>query len=326
MMPGLVIFVLTGLGLSQAAGLCADRLIAAVRGMAPWQGSLVLLMFAAAPLLLAAFVVLAVFVPPIAGLVIDLHCHDGICGQHAPVLPRLPAAAVLALLVLAPFSALALFGAVIAWRAAGFGSVLARLAEPGHDPAFQVLESTEAFAVSTGLLRRHVLVSRALLDSVTDEQLRVVIAHEQAHVCRFDNLRSLLAASATVLWPRRARRRLLDALHLAAEQACDEAVARALGAGVVAETILLLRERQLAGPEAPVPCLSRGVPGPAEDTAGTLAALDPTTAARLQALDTPPERGGALYGGVALATLLLAALQVVLFSQLLHHGLEAVLG
>lgn len=326
-MTGLVIFVLIFLGLSQTAGLVAPRLLAAIRPVAPWQRSWTLLLLAAAPLLLAAVVVLAVFVPGLAGLVIDLHCHEGVCGRHAPTaLLAFPLAILLSVVVLLPFAATALLGAVIAWRAARFGTVLARLARPGHDRAFRVLDSAEPLAVSTGLLRRRVLVSSALLAAVNDEQLRVITVHEQAHACRFDNLRSLAAALLTVLWPRRARRRLLAELHLAAEQACDQAVSQTLGARLVADTIVTLRQHQLARRAVGGGEQSSRREGDGEDSRGhrTLSALDPTTAARLQALEEPRWRGLPTSRGVALVAVL-AALHVILLSHLVHHGLEAML-
>lgn len=330
-MIALSIFVLIFLGLSQSAGLVAGRLLAVIRPLAPWQRSWTLLFYATAPLLLAGIVTAAVFVPQFAGLVIDMHCHDGMCGQHAPAsLLAFPLALLLLVAVLGPFAAVALLGTVAAWRAARFGTVLAQLARPDSDSSFRVLESSEPFAVSTGLVRRRVLVSSALLDAVTPEQLRVVTLHEQAHAWRFDNLRSLAAAMVTVLWPRGARRQLLAELSLTAEQACDQAVSQTLGPRLVADTIMMLRQRQLERRRgtADEPGSGRREGGAGHDhprgaRTSSFIGLDPTTAARLQALEEPRWRG-LPPRSLALAAVL-AALQVVLLSQLVHHGLEAVL-
>lgn len=112
--------------------------------------------------------------------------------------------------------------------------------------ALWVLPSDEALCLSIGLLRPRIVVSDGLLASAPEE-LAIMISHEQAHARRRDSLVRLLARAATVTLLPAARRSLLSALELAAEQACDEqAVLRNGDRLRVAETILSIERRMQA--------------------------------------------------------------------------------
>jgi hypothetical protein len=67
---------------------------------------------------------------------------------------------------------------------------------------------------------------------------------------RRDTLRRLLAGTATFFLRRPARRRLLAALTLAAEQRCDEAATRAVGDRLRFVEVLRKVERLLQAPPA----------------------------------------------------------------------------
>jgi beta-lactamase regulating signal transducer with metallopeptidase domain len=90
-----------------------------------------------------------------------------------------------------------------------------------------ILESDRLFVWCCGLFRQRIVISRALLDRLSSDQLELVLAHETAHAARFDNLRILSARWSTRLWPAKIRDRMLADLVADGEQSCD---AVALGA------------------------------------------------------------------------------------------------
>lgn len=147
-------------------------------------------------------------------------------------------------------------------RARGALSTLARLGR-GHDGDGQVrvLESDEPLALACGLGRGQVLVSRPLVEALTPLQLRVVLAHERAHLAQGDVRWRLLARMASGLHFPGVRARLLDALRLSAEQRCDRVAAAAVGSRLaVAETILVV-ERLLQGRRHHAPAFSAAFAG-----------------------------------------------------------------
>ncbi|HUF47415.1 MAG TPA: M56 family metallopeptidase [Vicinamibacterales bacterium] len=93
-------------------------------------------------------------------------------------------------------------------------------------PAFVIDVPFPVVAV-VGIWRPRLVVARAVLDACTAEELDAVIAHEQHHVARRDNLRrALLAAVPDPLASLPLSRRLLADWREATEDAADDAVDR----------------------------------------------------------------------------------------------------
>ena len=114
--------------------------------------------------------------------------------------------------------------------------------------AFSASEAARE-AVVTGLLRPMVLLPAAWLAEMTPEVLEAVIAHELAHIRRYDlwvNLfqrfvETLLFYHPGVWW-------LSRRVRLAREMCCDEMAARATGDRVVYATALELAARKRLEP------------------------------------------------------------------------------
>jgi Zn-dependent protease with chaperone function len=101
-----------------------------------------------------------------------------------------------------------------------------------------------------GVFRPSIVVSRALLSSVTREELVAILAHEQAHAVRRDTLVRLIAQVSTFFMLPRVRRELLRDLELAAEQSSDEVSAAVIGDRLaMAETILKVERLLEAAPD-----------------------------------------------------------------------------
>jgi Zn-dependent protease with chaperone function len=121
---------------------------------------------------------------------------------------------------------------------------LLRLSRPEHGA--RILDSDHPLVLTAGL-EGHVLLSRALLQQLDAQQLRIVLAHELAHVAQRDVLRRWLAGGLSRLHLPGTRRRLRAAFDLAVEQRCDRVAADAVGDPLaVAETIITV-ERLIAG-------------------------------------------------------------------------------
>jgi Zn-dependent protease with chaperone function len=139
--------------------------------------------------------------------------------------------------------ALALFGAALvlagAWRWMQIARATRRLtaewlatAEPLElagigIPAFAVASRFPIVAV-VGLRRPKLVIARSVLASCTPDELRAVLAHEQGHLDRRDNLRRLMMSTTPdVLAWLPASARLFADWREAAEQAADDDAARA---------------------------------------------------------------------------------------------------
>lgn len=93
-------------------------------------------------------------------------------------------------------------------------------------PAHEILEDSPAVAVS-GLLGPRLLISRRVRQALTPDELQAVVAHENAHVARRDNLRQWLLRSAPDWLGRRGPARELESAWAeAAEREADLRAAR----------------------------------------------------------------------------------------------------
>lgn len=267
------------------------------------------------PLAAGLLVVAGILAPSLlaaAGLMAD-HCqvhgdhHQHLCLLHPGAAPALPASApLLALLVAAPLAVAARRAAHRvrrgrAWRA------LRRLAASGGPEGCRVLEIQRPLAVTAGLLRPAVYLSRGLLGALTPEQVAAVGAHEAAHRRRGDPLRLALARLGARLHLPGTGRALQADLALATERAADEAAAHRVGdRAAVAEALVAVARMR-----------------PRSEGAVAFAAAP--VELRVQALlaDAPPPYRPWRGAGTALAGV---AAMLATASPDLHHGLETLLG
>lgn len=178
--------------------------IPVVRRLSPVPRAEVAAWLAVAPVLAALALAAAVTVPSVRyglGLGPD-HClghghHAHLCVWHGAALPAWLAA--VGALGWAAFVVRA--GRVVAHlaRAERLGAALAALGAPGR--GFHVVPATIAVCHAVGVVRPRVLVSRSVIDTLDDRQLKAVIAHEQAHLDRADPRWSALLALAGAVAP-----------------------------------------------------------------------------------------------------------------------------
>ncbi|WP_324716305.1 M56 family metallopeptidase [Carboxydochorda subterranea] len=100
----------------------------------------------------------------------------------------------------------------------------------GMEQRIDVVDEAAPVVFTHGLLRPRVLLSRGILDRLSDEELAAVLAHERYHVLRHDPLRVLVAgAAADALFYLPAAGELHRWWDSARELAADAAAVVALG-------------------------------------------------------------------------------------------------
>ncbi len=113
-------------------------------------------------------------------------------------------------------------------------------------PALAVTAPFPIVAV-LGLRRPTLVIARSVLAACTPDELRAILAHEQGHIDRRDNLRRLLlAVSPDVVAWLPASDRLFAEWSSAAEEAADDDAARAGAAGRLHLASALMKVARLA--------------------------------------------------------------------------------
>lgn len=217
-----------GASLAAAAGLPVLRRLLRHAGAA--DRARAYLTYGLLPPVAAAVVVVLSLFPDATVWIVPDHCHGSDCTPHAP---RITVGSTSGSVVIAMGGVLLVVLAVAAGHAAQRMRrrlrALDLLSAAGRSGAYAVVDSAQPVAWCAGLWRPRVFLSRGLLAQLSDAETRAVLAHEQAHATRRDNLRATLLRYATLLWPRSVRRRLLAELSLSTELVCDRAAVGALG-------------------------------------------------------------------------------------------------
>jgi len=108
---------------------------------------------------------------------------------------------------------------------------LARVGQPRMRGLRVLVHDGLTMPVAVGYLRPAIIVPRALLDEVDDEQLRQLLAHEAAHLRRYDDWTTLVERfSLALFWFNPLVGSIARCLELEREIACDEDVVTRAGA------------------------------------------------------------------------------------------------
>lgn len=312
----LVVALLVALATAGLWPVLARRL----RARSPETRARIAALAAAVPFLVPTGFVLLCALPGLLGALTGAgdHCighgeHPHFCPVHATLAMTTPLAA-----------ALFAFGAVIALHVSRALAALVVLARERRwlrsrldrslSPSVHVVGGEVPIALTHGVFAPEIWVAQRLLDELEPADRAVVLAHEQAHAARRDPALFLAAELASRLHFPRTRSAILDALRLAAEQACDARAGEQVGDRLQVATTLLRVERLMQ--HRPV----------AEALAAALRGA--SLPARIEALvaPAPPAARGTR---LRLAWPWLAALGVLLLARPIHHlaehALEALL-
>ena len=113
-------------------------------------------------------------------------------------------------------------------------------------PAFAIKSSFPIVAV-VGLSRPKLVIAQSVVDACTGDELRAILAHEQGHLDRRDNLRRLMmAATPDILAWLPISERHFAAWREAAEEAADDDAARAGVNGRLSLAAALVKVARLA--------------------------------------------------------------------------------
>ncbi|WP_257455272.1 M56 family metallopeptidase [Archangium lipolyticum] len=213
--------LLQGQALQRVPALRAD--LAFVLGTLPALASLGVVAAAAAPPFAAAL-----------GLAAD-HClghghHVHLCFLHSahvrPVLATVGAFSLAVFLFRAGETVLRLLR--MRARLSALESLGTR--RPGRFPIVAV-PGAPRLCHAVGLVRRRILLSASLAESLTPAELRSALAHEEAHLRRRDPLLGVLLGVAGLFAAPFLSRACAAAHQMAAEEACDAEAAAAVGDG-----------------------------------------------------------------------------------------------
>ena len=228
-----LLFLLKWAGIWLLVTVLAEWLTAACyplfhRGIAPLSPALrstARLLFSITAPLSSIAVVALLNQPSLLEHLLAEHCHDGRCGVHAPL--HANAGAVVGVAMLSGALVLLVF-AILSWSlhlSQRRFRLLERLTEAGTGQALRVIDTPGMLASCVGLWRPKVFVSRQLTQQLDAAELQAVIAHEQAHAYRLDNLKSLMLRWSSLLWPPVIARRIRQDYQHDAELACDQLAA-----------------------------------------------------------------------------------------------------
>lgn len=318
----LQLFLLAVIAFVALSGVLVSALVPFVlrwtEAWAPASRHRALALLAAAPLVLSAASLVSVLLPSLLGFVWPVLDHCRVHGGHSHlcfVHPSRDAGGWAGWTLIAVASAWLL---VRIWRGARRLAHAARLVRSledaaSHDAALGlwIVPTASPLCLSAGLLRPRFLISSGLLRALSESELHVVVAHEHAHEQRKDSLVRAAVRVATSLSPSAARTKLLAAIELAAERACDEAAAEQTGDRLaVAETLLAI-ERRFTGA------------APQATNAFAAGFGSSSLPMRVAGMLAPAPRASALR--ILVTALSLAVLLVLGSFELLHHATETVL-
>jgi hypothetical protein len=213
--------------LTLALRLLYPLVAAPIAGIEAMSRARLLRQLACAPLAMALALATALYLP--GSPLQPAHCHGSICTPHAPH-------DTAGWWLLAPLALITLPTIIHhlrmlreSWR---LQRQWQRLSECGD--GYRIVDTALPLACTIGLQHPEIYLSRGLLEQLEQRDIDIIVAHEQAHLKRRDNLWRWLATFATLrLCPGICRD-----MELAQEESCDCVAASRHGAIAVAETLL----------------------------------------------------------------------------------------
>lgn len=300
-----LLWLATVLAASLVAALFYPLLRSITRRYIAETRAFILLVYAVTAPVTATVMVILALQPQLGAALIQEHCHEGVCLPHAPLI----SAATLSGMVLIISSAIVVLGFIGLVQLGVMRSqqrlhTLQMLSSATGPDQYRVVDSPGLLAWCGGLLRPQIYVSSGLLAILAPEQLRAVIAHEYAHVCRRDNLRTLILRIATAVWLPPVKKQLWNDFSASTEEACDRAAAARQHPQAVITALSILAEKRGQQPPGLSPAFQ---------------ALDPLR--RVAALQWPQgKQGFALLGW--LMVVLPAVVSILLFTGIAHLAVE----
>ncbi len=204
----------------------------------PAPASALLLVIFSIPLLLSLFATTLLFIPEIEASLVSDHCHTD-CQAHVPKLSSVWLAAMGLIVIVALFAAL-FIRLSRDLRTARLLQKQLSLSSEGPNGIY-ILEDSSPIVFTLGWWRNHIYVTEGLIRQCEDKDLDIILAHENAHSQRRDNMRLLIARLMLLVLPISLAKKFYEDLHVLSESACDFAAADKFGSTAVAETLLKIQ-------------------------------------------------------------------------------------
>ncbi|MCV6614431.1 MAG: M56 family metallopeptidase [Cellvibrionaceae bacterium] len=180
------------------------------------------LIYSVLPSVLALAVIAAYAQVGLGSTWLSYHCHQGVCGTHAPHMPLASAQGYLAVgLGLLAFALVALGGFWQLRLSRNYLKTMRSFSDPGIKPNYRLVQTDNRLAWCAGFLRPQIYLSSGLQAELSPSELEAVLAHEQAHALQYDNLRKLILRWASKPWPNGQAERLQQDFNSALETRCD---------------------------------------------------------------------------------------------------------
>ncbi len=249
-----LLFVLAALVFLALGSVIATALVRALKtritATHPRVRHTLLVALAALPWLLATALVFCAALPSVLALFVPGldHCSHHDDGHAHLCFTHLPKGTVNIVVLIAVVFVIGYAVARLLFALAGFIrsrriiTALARTARKTSSDSF-LLETNQVICFAGGLLRPRVFLSRGLLDTLTEAERAIVLAHERAHVRRRDALVGSLVRALSVAHLLSVARWLVREVELAAEQACDEEAALLVNDRLAVASAILTVER-----------------------------------------------------------------------------------
>ena len=218
----------------------------------PRLGSALLLAYWTGPFLLSLISTGFLFMPRVESVLVDAHCHEA-CSSHVPLIHSLGLASIGLAACTAVLLYLALRCARMLRQSWQLRTQFGFLAQ--NEGAYHLLRAASPLVFTLGWWRPRISVSEGLSDACSQNDLAIILRHEQAHQERRDNLRLLTARLCSAVLGGRLAGLVLSDLQLLTEQACDFRAAETHGHVAVAETLLKIKRLLTLAP-AEVPAMA----------------------------------------------------------------------
>jgi Zn-dependent protease with chaperone function len=243
----LVTFVLFTIATSAVTSVIARRVTGGLTQVPPSVAAVRLRWLLAMPMSVGALLTLVAFLPSVAASIanVDHHCashagHPHLCIVH---MPGGGGSATGWLVVAAAFMVVMARVVPVITELRRSSHLVAAFLLPAAPRGAVTVPSSEPLCATVGVWAPKVVISDGFADAVGPEALTAAVAHEEAHASRRDTLWRIAMRLAAVPLPSSVTVRLLSALDLATERACDEEAAVAVGDRLVVADAILRAQR-----------------------------------------------------------------------------------
>lgn len=205
----------------------------------PTTASNVVLALLSLPFLVSLFATVLVFSPLLEQNLITAHYHGSTCEEQLALLES--PWAIGGVLGLTALAVLAMSGKFLA-QTISANRLRTRLLLLGERRGeWVLLPNSERLVFTLGWLENTIFITEGLRRECSEQELAIMLGHEQEHVRRRDNLRLLVSRLLLLIVPAPLARQFSDDLQLFTEASCDFAAAERHGRCDVAQTLVRIQ-------------------------------------------------------------------------------------